>query len=319
MITVRYATLADTAAISAIHCSDIVEWYRSYIDETGLRQKEVATWEECSLMDRYAMGGPWMSPEMCAVYLNSLLLNDQIPLVAEVDGQVVGELELYVAKDDLYGINANLSVFYVHRDWRSRGIGTVLLQDAIELVKEIGCETLTTYNPEIPHYYNRLGLVPDRELQLVVVPCEAARKPYSIRTMPLPSYEALQPLKLLSGRILSAYQLYYQLQEEAEPGAYVIPAAWRPSAYSFTLYTPQGKAYCALRDRSGNGSWATVHLWGAALERETIATLLAHGSRLGFAALHFIVPQELVSAFAEFPHHPVVTSTVIHCLKIDKE
>jgi GNAT superfamily N-acetyltransferase len=47
-----------------------------------------------------------------------------------------------------YGFHANLSVFYLHADYRGQGIGSLMMQDAYELLQQIGCEALTTYNPQ---------------------------------------------------------------------------------------------------------------------------------------------------------------------------
>ena len=317
MYTLRYATLADAADISAIHCSDIQQWYKGHFDDEGIRHRVEAPWEECSLIDRFEMGGAWMSPELCAIHLNRMLTeDDHIPLVLEVDGKVVGELEVFVGKDDIYGMNANLSVFYVHKEWRSQGLGSILLEDAINLVREIGCDTFTTYNPEIPDYYARYGLIADRTLKLVVLETEAYADCLASRRAALPSFNWLSSLKILSGRVLSARQLHWLLREESYPGGYAIPAAWRRRDYSRIVTHHTGKSFFVLRDRSGRGSWATVHLWGTELSEALIKTILSVGKNLGFMAIHFVVDCNDLGYFAGFNHGPPVDSTIIHCLKL---
>lgn len=316
MITVRSATLADSAAISRIHCSDIEQWYRGYFDEEGVRQRIPATWEECSLIDRWVMGGAWMSPEMCAIHINRMLLADQLVLVAEEEGEVVGELEIFVGEDALYGYNANLSVFYVHKEKRGGGIGSILLNDAIDIVREAGCQTLTTYNPDIPAYYTRMGLVAERQLKLVVVPTQRSPVVLPLRRSALPAFDKLAPLPMLSGRILSSYQRYWQLQEEAAPGTYAIEAAWRPAELSYVIGLGDERAWLVFRDRSGQRAWGTVHLWAKAWSRELLQTVLSIGTELGFLALHFVVEEADVAQFADYPYDPPQDSTLIHCMRL---
>ena len=316
MFTVRFATLADAHDISLIHRSDIQEWYKGCFDSEGIRHREPATWEECSLIDRFEMGGAWMSPELCAIHLNRLLLDDQVSLVAEIDNHVVGELELFCGPDDLYGNNANLSVFYVHRDWRGQGIGTALLQDAIMLVREMGSATMTTYDPEIPEYYQRQGLEADRRQWLVVLPCQDVAPCMYYRNSTLPSFETISKLKLLCGRVLSSYQLYWLLAEETFPGSYAIPAAWRRKDYSYNIGKGEKRSFVVFRDRSGRGTWAAVHLWGMEMTRDLVATVVSLGRKLGFAALHFIVDAHNIPVFDAFRHDEPREATSIHCLKL---
>lgn len=58
-----------------------------------------ASYEELSVEERWSHGGPWMSIETCSIHLNYLLTNNQYPLVAEINGRIVGELELYIGEE----------------------------------------------------------------------------------------------------------------------------------------------------------------------------------------------------------------------------
>jgi len=313
---VRFATLADTADISAIHCSDVEQWYQVSFDEDGKRNRTPARWEECSLISRWQMGGPWMSPELCAVHLNDMLTSDQIVLVAEENGRVIGELEIVLGDDADYGLNANLSVFYVLKEARGHGIGTALLRDAIELVREIGCDTLTTYNPDIPAYYQREGIVYTSTLKQVVVPTSVYPLSKPPRQVKLPQFSQLADMPMLSGRIQSSYQTYSLLHSEAAPGFYAIPGAWRPESYSFAVGTNAKRSIVVLRDPSSSGSWATVHVWAEDWCSELIPAILTRGKRLGFDVLHFVVKEEDIERFAAYDPVSTSDSTVIHCMDL---
>ncbi len=91
MITVRLATLADTAAITEIYKTDVPTWER--LDYAG--ELVPVSYESLSLYERWQHGGPWMSIETCSVHLNRLLAGSGFPLVAEFDGKVLAEAEVY--------------------------------------------------------------------------------------------------------------------------------------------------------------------------------------------------------------------------------
>ena len=316
MITIRYATLADTAEITAIHVSDISQWQRSFFDDEGERQRVAATYEECSLIDRWEAGGPWMTPELCAIHLNRLLKSPHIPLVAELEGRVIGELELFIGQDELYGHNCNLSVFYVHQDYRGRGHGSILLEEAIVLARELQCDTFTTYHPDIPAYYERMGLALERTLKLVVVPTLAGKTLLPARRHAVPPLSRLRGKAILSGRIVSREQLHWMLLDEGAPGSYAIPAAWRGEEMSYKVGQGAESSYVTFRDRTGRNPWAFVHLWGAAWSPELIQSVLVLGHRVGFSALHFMVAEEDLPYLSPFAPSTIAEGTTIHCLRL---
>ena len=93
-VEVRVAKLEDAEEITQVHCSDIQKWYRKVDNE-----KIETNYEDLDIVERWSHGGPWMSIETCSIQINHLLVNDQFPLVAELKGRIVGELELYIGKE----------------------------------------------------------------------------------------------------------------------------------------------------------------------------------------------------------------------------
>ena len=88
-INVRKASLDDVKGIVDVNCSSVDKWFK-YVNG-----KEVeAKYEELSIEERFSHGGPWMSIETWSIHLNYILTSKQYPLVAMVNGKVVGELEL---------------------------------------------------------------------------------------------------------------------------------------------------------------------------------------------------------------------------------
>jgi GNAT superfamily N-acetyltransferase len=321
MLTVRYASLEDVAAISEVHCSEIEQWKKGIYNELGVRERHPAPYEECSLVDRWEMGGPWMSVELCAIHINKMLLADQIVLVTELDDKVVAELELFIGDDDLYGYNANLSILYVHKNYQRKGVGTALLREAIKLARSLGCESLTTYDPEAPEFYERFGLNADRNM-LKLTLLTGYGSPYEgskIRCKALPKFSTLRKQKLLIGRILSSIQLHSLLTDEAAPGEYAISAVWREKRFSYSVTTANERYFVLFRDREASGQCATVFLWGATLNEAIIETVLYLATLLGFIMLQFVINQEDIDLFGSYTQHGITDTLVIHSLKLEKE
>ncbi len=305
MLTIRYATLSDTQAIHEIHRSDITQWKASYTDETGQRHKREATWEECSLLDRWEHGGAWMSPELCAIHLNRILQQGHIPLVAELDGMIIGEMELYLEEDGEYGFHANLSVFYLHVDYRGQGIGSLMMQDAYELLQQIGCEALTTYNSAVPAFYERHGLSLHDETVRLTLSTQRMQTPWHSRTASVTQVEftgepSLKTKPIQSGRILSPVQLLQLLKDEEEPGFYALDFHLRPEEMSFRLSNGLIKAFCVLRDRTGDYENPLVHLWADDLSEDLVGGVINRAARMNIPQLTFMVKPEQVALFAGF-------------------
>ncbi len=296
MITVRIAELADAEGISHVHRSDIDQWVSRATSAEGEVITKPTSWSDLTPAERWNHGGPWMSPELCLIHLNRLRLLDQFPLVAERDGQIVGELEMIVGDDAEFGINANLSVLYVDKEAQGQGIGSLLMTDAIELAHEIGCHTVTTYDPAAPAFYQRFGLEPAATYRELSIATDGAQIAYPVRRTRFPEWGKVAELPLLFGRILSSYQTWLQLDGEREPGLYAIPMHSRPAEMDFSVTLPQGCAFVSLRDISGQYQEAAVHAWSPSYEPELIASILAHAQRLGIARLRFLMDEGLASA-----------------------
>lgn len=84
-------------------------------------------------------------------------------LVAEVDGEVVGMCQLVVFRhlQQRGGRCAEVESVHVHPQWRSRGVGTLLMAEAVELARAADCYrvqlTSNLARPDAHRFYRRLG------------------------------------------------------------------------------------------------------------------------------------------------------------------
>jgi GNAT superfamily N-acetyltransferase len=104
-----------------------------------------------------------------APYRSALLETEAGPggvLVAERRGEVVGVCQLIVFRhlQRRGGLCAEIESVHVHPDRRSTGIGTALMQAAVEEARALGCYrvqlTSNTVRGDAHRFYERLGFVP---------------------------------------------------------------------------------------------------------------------------------------------------------------
>ena len=195
MVEIRPAALSDAQAITAVHCSDIMTWVRHGAE---------TSYQFLTITERWAHGGPWMSVETCTIHINNLLLAGHLPLVATVEGSVIAEAEVYFGQEPLpYGLNANISVFYVHKGFQGRGVGQQLLKHAVQLSIRQGCQSITIHNPaeNALEFYIRQGFRLYREYDEYIVKVKAAAGAIEYRGFP--TYEEICELPLQLGRYQS--------------------------------------------------------------------------------------------------------------------
>lgn len=204
MITVRLATLQDSAAITAIHTSNVVEW----IDYEGLRR----AYDDLSLYERWLHGGAWMSIETCAVHLNRLLAGAGIPLVAEQDGRVFAEAEVYENFEaSPYDHHLNIGVLYTHSDFISHGYGTALLNYIRQMAHVMGCARVTVTQPDAPEFYTGYSFKRTRAALQVRLPTQSGRSPYQAGEITERSAQQIKGAAMPLGRYSAPAQEWLSL------------------------------------------------------------------------------------------------------------
>ena len=153
-ITIRLATLQDTAAICAIHASYITAWQRVNADG----QLVNAGYEDLTLFERWLHGGHWLSMEMAAIHLNRLLAGGGTVLVAVVDGAVLAMAELYDSEEAIpFGHCLHIVALAAHRDYARKELEAALLDYAIQIAEATRCVRLTYASTNLPDFYASRG------------------------------------------------------------------------------------------------------------------------------------------------------------------
>jgi GNAT superfamily N-acetyltransferase len=132
-INVRIGTRDDIKALVEVYRSDVQEWY--HFTSKGRGNK--ASYDELSTLERVMHGGPWMDPKALTKYWDDIEKLG-ITLVAEIQGKVVGHLDVIFSNELPLGHFLYLDVLEVHNDYRRKGVATALIKSAEELAKEKG-------------------------------------------------------------------------------------------------------------------------------------------------------------------------------------
>ena len=140
-ISVREATIWDCPRIVGIYLSN-------------------SQWKE-NPEETYLHVGPWGLEETCAIHLNNLKLYGGIALIAELNGKIAGEAEVFISDEVWEGElvkTAHLSVIEVARWYQGKGIGRALLERIEGIARERDCELLTvTPEKRAVGFYRKLG------------------------------------------------------------------------------------------------------------------------------------------------------------------
>ncbi|WP_297497102.1 GNAT family N-acetyltransferase [Thermococcus sp.] len=250
---IRKATLDDIKVIVDVHTAGE--------DLSGL-----------SLGERYLHGGPWMSVETCSVHINNLLLEGQLPVVAELDGKIVGEAEVLFSEEPLGGKTrriAHLDVIEVHSDFRRRGIGKALVGFIEEVARKEGAELLTTQPDEdAVGFYRKLGLDELFYDGLLVEIPTTNFEPAVVEPLRYFPWEAVESLELVAGRFQSSYDMWFSSFRDLFAGIHELIEAGRA-----------GNSYYVLKSLPGRPGKVALFLWGL---REDVPKAVARAGELGF-------------------------------------
>ncbi len=192
---VRRTSFNDVLGIVKCHLSDV----------------NIPDYERLTIEERYRYGGPWMSVETCSIHLNYLFLYRHPVLVAEEDGEIVGEVEALISEEHFLGKIrkiCHVEVLMVKESHRRRGIGRRLMEAVEDIARKEGCELITT-TPEDRSYkfYKKLGYEDAFEGAIVKIDTEKFHK---ISGMNVEfSWETVRRLKMVAGMFQSSYHHWF--------------------------------------------------------------------------------------------------------------
>jgi GNAT superfamily N-acetyltransferase len=290
-VKVRMAELGDCEDITSVHCSGVTRWVRHAGDE------EIDdVYENLGLLDRYLAGGPWMSLETCVSYIDFLLSAGQRPFVAEVNGKIVGEIEVFIGEEPLpLGKNACISVLEVAKNCRRKGVGRALISETMKLAEEQECRFIIT-SPEqnAVGFYEKCGLNETlMELKNAEVGLEDSSSVSNadLDLHKLNCYDDLRGMHMVFGRWDGSFAQWLKRQWKFEQ--------WPPSTIVEEAFIPSYEAAYRIESHPLDKSICNLLAWTkkTSNSRAMFTVCAGRAKRLGFRRLKTIVSKKLLDVF----------------------
>lgn|GEM_PF-2129949 len=179
-VTIRTAKRDDISQIVEAHCSDVREWFHWSKVERGER----ASYDELKDWERAMHGGDYMDASLLNRSWDEHESYGIVPLVAELDGKVVGHLDIIESRESPFGRFLWLDVLMVHVEHRRKGIATALVNAAEEIAKRkgLGAVLVSAQEYEGPSeaFYRSLGFERFQELHTIEIDCTKQEVPSDV-------------------------------------------------------------------------------------------------------------------------------------------
>lgn len=199
---IRPAQLDDTEAISQLFRAQVRVWQR--LDAHG--HVEEPPYAALSIYERWLHGGPWMSVETAAIFLSHLLTGAGIPLVAEVDGVILGYAEVYPG-DEMQPFGHHLHLAHLLAD--ADDIRDLMMAHLIDLASKQGGRltvSISSYDQDTARLYQRYGFSPFQQVKQYALPSQTGQGFYQATDHAHPAREQIVGWNMLLGRTESARQ-----------------------------------------------------------------------------------------------------------------
>ena len=83
----------------------------------------------------------WADVGECRGQIERLIGLGLMPVVAEIDGQIVGEIKMWWGEDvSELGRSLDIATLFVHRDMHHQGIGALLVECVVGISREHTCD-----------------------------------------------------------------------------------------------------------------------------------------------------------------------------------
>jgi len=267
---VREASLDDTQDIVAIYLTDPDKPFDRPV-------------EAMNIAERYGCGGPWMSPESCAIHLNNLLAWGHAPLVVEEEGRAIAEAEFYIGRDiPPLDTTLDISVIYVHSGSQRRGAGTMLMEEMISRGRSSGCHYVTVSGGlGAPGFYARFGF--EHLLDLATIDCDVRQgtAPCSCDPYTPEDFEMPPKSPLWVGRYQNPCQKWIEIVDKMKKRDAVLRerAMW---PHTIGRYSTKHEFIGFLAPEWRHATHVDIYCWAETLTTEAILELLTHAHLAGY-------------------------------------
>lgn len=286
-IFVRQAILADTHAITDIYCSTVEGHVFTRRNLDGTRTP--IPYEELSLFERFMNGGPWMSVETCAVWLAHLLRHeDEIPLVAEMNGIVLGEAEVTIGNEPSpYGRHLHITSLKAHAETQEHGLEEALINYIKEMAQVMGIRHIFISPSDDTTFFTENGFAPLIARRLVIVPAKEGRV----------FYKATDLTDFHPSRTDKWFMPFGRYQDSRREWDEILPNFWNgvpelvePEVAYFNIELSGQRGIYHIRQERYNPQRGYVRLWTERqLSSHMVSAIRDRAARLGYTELALFV------------------------------
>lgn len=232
---------------------------------------------------------PWSDKKSCESWINRRLERGFYIQAGLYDGRLVGHGE-WVLSDEPRGKYLYLGVMQIEGDYRRRGVGRAMIDNAVKYARKNGCEYLSTIPDEdmgSENFYLKCGFHTAREFKSCEMQTKNRGGDISVRRIPEVPFSAVSEKTFVFGlNQASSRHMWEVLNRKPDTDDRLTPAV-----------CVNGDTYMQLSYFEGNESGAVL-CWTTLEEYETvIKNALAFGADAGLKQLNFTFDAKLSYLF----------------------
>jgi len=288
VMRVRPATLQDTTAISRLFCARIGRWQR--LDAQG-RGQDVA-YDDLSLYERWSHGGPWLSIETAAIWLNHLLGGAALPFVLEDEGGIMGYAEVYANDEsEPLRLHGHIAEWIVAEDAPADVVTLFLDEMSARAPGHRLSAACSPFDTTTVDFYTGCGFTPLVRLHSVRVTAQSGQGFYRATEMDDMTSARIQGWAMPIGRVSSPRHLWETLMPQlwrAMPDVTALPR------HRLSINASGHEAFVCLQQRPYDARSADVYCWmpKPLTQQAVIHAIKDRAARQGYRSLNFMVTEK---------------------------
>lgn len=245
----------------------------------------------------------WVDEEDCGDHTEWMIRLGVPPVVAEVDGRLVGEMKVWWGEDvPEFGKTLDISTLQVHRDFQGRGVGSALTQRAIEISRTLGCDATTVWTIDAEGFYRKHGFGLKLVQQRLSIDTRQAppAEEYEIQAVAPGSLDPPDGRRLRTHRILHPRQLWNDLVRQGNARIQAQDGGRAPAIQAFRVLGPGlGQGAVAVYRRfywSNEAEKAELYLWSPVWSSVLLSACAAHARALEIETLSVLAHGDVAEA-----------------------
>jgi len=310
-LRIRDATLDDTRAITDLFRAPIPRWQR--LDAHGHVQD--LSYDELTIYERWLHGGPWMTVETGAIWLNHLLRRGVMVIVAEVENQVMAYLEAYIGTEPQpVGRHVHIGQLVTAAD-ATEPTTEKLVQHLINWAQSQSIEQLTVgvsgHDTDTRAFYANFDMHPLLTIGKYSIPAQTGQGFYKVTDHTDDDPEYIQGWHLVSGHMESSRQQWEALWPTIW---HTIPEIKKQRIHRLHITAAGQNALMLCQQQIYDPRSADIFCWSPQpLKTQLITAICDWAHRENYRNLIFALPTDMIkplgSQVEAYPYQQHILAT----------